>query len=348
MEDAVRRRTFLTGAAIAGLTATNPVASATSGPPPVPTDPADYPVGTARLRGRYWTEEPAHLFPAVAEHVRLGVRLLAERPSAPHCAAVSETALLASRIAFFDLSLRGPRVRRWQDLALTTADRAGDHALAAAVLGHMAFAPAWSDRGAEARDTLAAARERTRRAEAAPTLHAWVDAIAAEAEVRLGTPEAAFPLLDRAADTYAPPQSPGSWTETGPPAWLDWFSAARLEGFRGAAEVAVGRTGPARTSLERTLTGLSGNSHKQRAVTLAELAATSVRAGEPRDACRLLEEALDLVGLQGYATAVDRVRTVRATLAPWSREPFVREVDDRLRGRAAAAIGGEAGGGLPT
>jgi hypothetical protein len=332
MEDAVQRRTFLAGAAVAGLAARNTTASGSTGPARHLPDPAAYTATTARLRSRYWVEEPGRLLPVVAEHARNGARLLAEGPKGTHYGAIAETALLASRIAFFDLSLRGPRVRRWQEFALVTADRAGDGSLAAAVLGHMAFAPAWTGRGGEARDTLAAARERTTSGDAGPTLRSWLDAIAAEAEVRLGTPEAAFPFLDRAADTYAPPEQPGSWSAGGPPPWLDWFSAARLEGFRGAAEVAAGRSEPARASLERTLAGLPAHSHKQRAMTLAELAATAVGAREPQDACRLLEEALDLVGIQGYATAVDRVRTVRASLAPWSRESFVRDVDDRLRG----------------
>lgn len=257
MEDAVQRRTFLAGAAAAGLTVKSSAASAApTGPAPALPDPAAYTTTTARLRSRYWIEEPGRLLPVVAEHARNGARLLAEGPEGAHYSAIAETALLASRIAFFDLSLRGPHVRRWQDLALDAADRARDGSLAAAVLGHMAFAPAWSGRGTEARDTLAAARERTTSGDAGPTLRAWLDAIAAEAEVRLGTPEAAFPLLDRAADTYAPPERPGSWTADGPPAWLDWFSAARLEGFRGAAEVAAGRSDEARATLERTLAGL--------------------------------------------------------------------------------------------
>ncbi|MFI6980034.1 transcriptional regulator [Embleya sp. NPDC050154] len=341
----MQRRTFLAGAAVAGLTAKNSAAYASSGSAAHLPDPAAYIATTARLRSRYWIEEPGRLLPVVAEHARNGARLLAEGPDGAHQSAIAETALLASRIAFFDLSLRGPHVRRWQELALDAADRGRDGSLAAAVLGHMAFAPAWTGRGGEARDTLAAARERTTSGDAGPTLRAWLDAISAEAEVRLGTPDAAFPLLDRAADTYAPPETPGSWTATGPPAWLDWFSAARLEGFRGAAEVAAGRSAEARASLERTLAGLPAHSHKQRAMTLAELAATAVGAREPQDACRLLEEALDLVGVQGYATAVDRVRTVRASLAPWAGESFVRDVDDRLRSGGGGRAGGGGGGG---
>ncbi|MDI2132569.1 transcriptional regulator [Yinghuangia seranimata] len=286
---------------------------------------------TARFREQYWTQEPARLLPKVARHVRTGTGLLARRPDVLVAASVAESALLVSRIAFFDLQLGAERVEPWQDLALAAADTAGDGALGAAVLGHMSFAPAWSGRGGEARGRLAAARDRAARGDAGPVIHAWLDAVASEAEVRLGNPGGAFPLLDRAADALHPAHAvSGSWSAPGPPAWLDWFSGPRLDGFRGAAELAAGRTDHAKATLHRTLAGLSPDADKQRAVTLADLAAAAAAGREPEDACALLHRVLDLVERQGYATAVDRVRTVRAALAPWSRERFVRDVDDRL------------------
>ncbi|HSA53797.1 MAG TPA: transcriptional regulator, partial [Yinghuangia sp.] len=214
------------------------------------------------------------------------------------------------------------------DLALAAADTADDGALGAAVLGHMAFAPAWSGRGGEARGRLDAARAKASRGGAGPVVHAWLDAVASEAEVRLGNPPGAFRLLDRAAQTLAPVQSDN--TSAGTPEWLDWFSGPRLDGFRGAAELAAGRADQARAALHRTLAGLAPEADKQRAVTLADLAAAAAAGREPEDACGLLHHVLDLVERQGYATAVDRVRTVRAALTPWAGERFVAELDDRL------------------
>lgn len=347
VEDAVQRRNFLAGAAgvAAGVSAgTQGRAEAgTRSPGPQSAkrsggaDPTAYARTTARLREEYWTQEPAHLLPKVARHARTGAGLMAGRPDPRIAAAVAESALLVSRIAFFDLQLDEKHVESWQDLALAAADTADDGALGAAVLGHMAFAPAWSGRGGEARGRLDAARERASRGDAGPVIHAWLDAVASEAEVRLGNPGGAFPLLDRAADVLHPASaSTGSWSASGPPAWLDWFSGPRLDGFRGAAELAAGRTDHAKATLHRTLAGLSPDADKQRAVTLADLAAAAAAAREPEDACGLLHRVLDLVERQGYATAVDRVRTVRAALAPWAGERFVTEVDDRL-----AAGGGE-------
>ncbi|UGQ09710.1 transcriptional regulator [Yinghuangia sp. ASG 101] len=334
VEDAVQRRSFLAGAA--GLAAGVPVsapgrAAARTGA----SDPATYARTTTRLREQYWTHEPARLLPKVARHVRVGAGLLAHRPDTRVAAAVAESALLVSRIAFFDLQLGSERVEPWQDLALAAADTAGDGSLGAAVLGHMVFAPAWSGRGAEARGRLDAARARARRGGAGPVVHAWLDAVASEAEVRLGNPSGAFRLLDRAAATLAPVPSDGP--AHGTPAWLDWFSGPRLDGFRGAAELAAGRADQARASLNRTLAGLSPEADKQRAVTVADLAAAAASAREPEDACGLLHDVLDLVERQGYATAVDRVRTVRATLAPWSGERCVTELDDRLASGAGRA-----------
>ncbi|WP_436786954.1 transcriptional regulator [Yinghuangia sp. YIM S10712] len=323
----MQRRSFLAGAA--GLAAGAPVtaprrAAADSGS----VDPAAYARTTTRLREQYWTHEPARLLPKVARHVRVGARLMNRRPDSRVAAALAESALLVSRIAFFDLQLGVERVEPWQDLALAAADAADDGALGAAVLGHMAFAPAWSGRGGEARGRLAAARAKASRGGAGPVVHAWLDAVASEAEVRLGNPSGAFRLLDRAAQTLAPVQSDN--TSAGTPEWLDWFSGPRLDGFRGAAELAAGRADQARAALHRTLAGLAPEADKQRAVTLADLAAAAAAGREPEDACGLLHHVLDLVERQGYATAVDRVRTVRAALTPWAGERFVAELDDRL------------------
>ncbi|WTW94880.1 transcriptional regulator [Streptomycetaceae bacterium NBC_01309] len=341
VEDAVQRRSFLAGAAgvAAGVSAsTQGRAEAGTRDPGRKSvhgsgaaDPTAYARTTARLREEYWTQEPAHLLPKVARHARTGAGLMAGRPDPRLAAAVAESALLVSRIAFFDLQLGAKQVESWQDLALAAADTAGDGALGAAVLGHMAFAPAWSGRGGEARGRLDAARECASRGGAGPVIHAWLDAVASEAEVRLGNTGGAFPLLDRAADVLHPARAAtGSWSASGPPAWLDWFSGPRLDGFRGAAELAAGRTDHAKATLHRTLAGLAPDADKQRAVTLADLAAAAAAAREPEDACGLLHRVLDLVERQGYATAVDRVRTVRAALSPWAGERFVAELDDRL------------------
>lgn len=331
VEDAVQRRSFLAGAAgvAAGMSAAAPGRADARAEEDA--DPEAYAGTTARLRARYWTNEPAHLLPDAVRHVRTGTALLARRADARVAASVAESALLVSRIAFFDLQLGEQRVGAWQDLALAAADTAKDGALGAAVLGHMAFAPAWSGRAGEARGRLAAARARASRGEGGPVMRAWLDAVASEAEVRLGNPRAAFPYLDRAAEALHPADAGvGSWSAAGPPVWLDWFSGPRLDGFRGAAELAAGRPDHAKATLRRTLAGLDPDSDKQRAVTLADLAAAAVAARDPEDACALLHQVLDLVERQGYATAVDRVRTVRASLAPWAGERFVAELDDRL------------------
>ncbi|GAB2684787.1 hypothetical protein GCM10027089_01480 [Nocardia thraciensis] len=63
---------------------------------------------------------------------------------------------------------------------------------------------------------------------------------------------------------------------------------------------------------------------------LADLAAAAVLEQNPEQACTYLEEALDILGRNWYATAMDRIKAVRQTLRRWDSLPAIRSLDDRL------------------
>lgn len=290
---------------------------------------ADFIIITAAYRHMYWTVPPTQLHDAVATHVRLGMILVPSVPEAARrslAAAISESSLLAGRIEFFDMQ-NPQQAQQSFVVALQAAQDAHDSLLGAAVLAHMAFIPAFSDdsrRIEEARDKIRAARTFARRASAPPELLAWLDAVEAETETRFGDTRKALQLIRHAEEIYDT-QEPRPL-----PAWLDWFSPIRLAGFKGNTLLMDRQPGPAKATLQRVLDQLPDESAKQRSVILGDLAAVAVSEGDPEEACRLSELALDQLARTWYATGMARVRAVRVSLSQWESLPCVRGLDERL------------------
>jgi transcriptional regulator with XRE-family HTH domain len=290
---------------------------------------ADFITITASYRHMYWTVPPVQLHDAVATHVRLGIVLVASVPEAARrslAAAIAESSLLAGRIEFFDT--QSPQEAQQSFVvALQAAQDAHDSLLGAAVLAHMAFIPAFSGdsrRVEEARDKIRAARTFARRASAPPEMLAWLDAVEAEVETRFGDTRKALRLIGHAEEIYAT-EEPRPM-----PTWLDWFSPARLAGFKGNTLLIDRQPGPARETLQQVLDQLPEDSAKQRPVILGDLAAVAVSESDPEEACRLSELALDQLARTWYATGMARVRAVRESLSQWESLPCVRRLDERL------------------
>ncbi|WP_107656031.1 transcriptional regulator [Nocardia suismassiliense] len=291
----------------------------------------DFMAVTVAHRHLYWSIPAARLHRSVAEHAALGADLLPQVPESAKpllARAVSESSLLAGRLEFFDLQqpdLSQPSLV----LALQAAHQADDLLLGAAALAHMAFAPAFSEdpsRAEEARDKMRAARAFARRGDANAEMVAWLDAVEAEVETRFGDTRRALSLVHHAEQTYEEhnPESNPS------PAWLDWFSPIRLAGFKGNTLMVAGRGREARETLEQVLADLPDEAIKQRSIYLADIAAAAVLERDPTSACSYLEDALNLLGRNWYATAMDRVKAVRQSLREWDSIPAVRALDDRL------------------
>jgi hypothetical protein len=290
---------------------------------------SDYISITAAHRHMYWSVPPAHLHDAVAAHVQLGVRIITSVPDAARralAAAVAESSLLAGRIEFFDLQHPIP-AQASLVTALQAAQDAQDILLGAAVLAHMAFIPAFSGdtkRADEARDKIRAARAFARRGPASPEMLAWLDAVEAEVETRFGDTRKALHLIHHAEDIYATEEPRPS------PPWLDWFSPARLAGFKGNTLLTARQPRPARETLQTALDQLPEESAKQRSVFLGDLAAAAAAENDPERACALAEQALDQLARHWYATGMDRIRAVRQSLTKWESQPCVHRLDERL------------------
>lgn len=101
--------------------------------------------------------------------------------------------------------------------------------------------------------------------------------------------------------------------------------------FKGYAYLSVRRPVEAREALTRTLSALPGNAQKQRAVTLADLAAAHLQQGEIEAATQLARTALQVTVEESYATAAERLLAFRVALDPFRQHSAVVEFDERLR-----------------
>jgi hypothetical protein len=281
---------------------------------------------TRSHRHLYWSIAPSDLHPAVLEHARLGCAVLSTiAPPAQRvvAAALAETYLLAGRIEFFDLRRPGP-AGETLTRALQAASEADDSLLGSAILAHTAFIPGWAGDREAAVERMVAARTYARRGAPSAEFLAWLDAVEAECETMCGDTRAALRLLERAEDTLA------AGSEHPTPAWMDWFSPARLAAFKGNTQLKASHIPQARATLTAALEGLLPSEEKQRSVLLGDLAAVEAAAGNPQEACAFATRALEQLAITWYASGMERVREVRRALASWQHEACVRDLDDRL------------------
>ncbi|MEU6100497.1 transcriptional regulator [Streptomyces flaveolus] len=318
------RRTLLAGGALGlGLAVSTGRAVAASQPA---TAGADFEAVTRSHRRLYWSVAPAKLHPAVMAHAALGCALLPEAADTTRrviAAALAETYLLAGRIEFFDL--REPdAAHETLLLALQAAGEADDPLLGSAIIAHMAFIPGWAGDRESALERIVAARTYARRALASAEFLAWLDAVEAECETRCGDTRTALHLIGHAEDVLK------EGNEHASPAWMDWFSPARLAAFKGNTQLLAGHLPQARQALLESLEAMTPADDKQRTVVFGDLAAVEAVSGNPEAACEYAGKALDQLAVTWYATGMDRVREVRRALAPYQHERCVRDLDDRL------------------
>jgi transcriptional regulator with XRE-family HTH domain len=281
-------------------------------------DPGLYATIAGCHRQLYWTTPARPLFESAYAHAHLGTALMrgASIGVVPTLgSALAESALLAARLAFFDLG-RTAVAERCFDVALEATRQCGDHGLASVVIGHMAFIPAFGNDADAARCLLHAARQHTWHG-GHPLVRSWLHCVASEAEARAGDCNASRHHIDlalAAADTTEPA-----------PEWLDFYDSGRLTSFAGYAMLINGDYADAQRSLTEALDQLGPTGAKQRSVVLADLASCHVDDAERQ--AHYLNQALDAVETEWYQTGLNRIREVRGQLGD---SALGAEVDERI------------------
>lgn len=277
---------------------------------------------TSSHRELYWSSPPADLLLSVVSHAQLGENMLKAAFDADGLrprlgAAVAESALLAARLAFFDLG-QDEVAESFFRLAQDAAEVSGDHGLAAAVLAHRAFVPGFAGRDQEARAFLKAAHAHARYG-AGPLLRSWLHCVDSEISARTGHTKTSVTRIKSAEDALA--------TDGTDPLWLDFFDASRLDGFAGNALLLAGQQRAAAPRLQDAVDHLAETAVKQQAVLLFDLAAAQA-ATDAEQALASAHRACEVLVRDYYATALKRVPEVRRAL---SATPYADELDERIR-----------------
>lgn len=274
----------------------------------------------------YHITAPSLLLTPVVAHLDVTRELLREAGST--CLRRSllrnqaQVALLAGRISFFDLN--DPiAARGYYSLAIESSIESGAHHLATSALGHSAFISAAEGRVATAVQYLEQAGTLLDR-EPHHRLASWLAAVGSEITANAGSADESLAFIDRARVALARPVLAPDLS------WFDFFDESRLDGFAGYASLRARRYDEAMTLLTATLKRLPGDAVKQRAVVLADLAAAHLASGDLDRSCAIATDAVDSLCQAGYATGLDRLRTLRSSMTPWAASAAVRDLDQHL------------------
>jgi transcriptional regulator with XRE-family HTH domain len=288
-------------------------------------DPEAYAKVTDGQRELYWNCPARPLFEAAYAHTHLGVGLVRGASGAQRAAlaaSLAQSALLAARLAFFDLGQ--PAVAsRCYEVALTASKEAGDHAVAATVLGHMAFIPGFNRDPDGASNLITAALQHCWHG-VHPIVRSWLHCVQAEIDARAGAGAASQHQIDLAEASLP--------TAANDLAWFDFFDAGRLDCFAGYTALTAGDYPGAARRLAAAAGQLGTKGSKQRSVVLADLAAAHGSDGDL--VADYLSQAIEALSTDWYATGLARVHAVRPLLGD---SQLGRQIDAQIRALPATS-----------
>jgi transcriptional regulator with XRE-family HTH domain len=279
---------------------------------------------TTAYRRMYHTVGAHDLIDGVAEHVRT-TRGFWRRTTDPKLGVslagiTSEAAMLAGRMSFFDLG-RPSEAEPYYQTALAAAEGAGDRALQAVVLGNQSFIPRNRGDFNSALHLLTQAKGLT---SDQPTVRSWATALEAMTYLWARQPAKSLAAMEEAQALLEQSRLEDR------PAWFDYNDPARLAGFHGLLRIRLGHPETAQRILDQAIATLPAEAAKQRACYLADQATVQASAGEVDRACQLGSDALQILSEVEYATGVQRVRDLRASLRPHRQHPAVADLTEQL------------------
>ncbi len=279
------------------------------------------------------------LLSGVVGHLQTVRRLLHHAPSGRAeqriWSMVSHTAQIAGEVVFDvqDCDL----ANEYYQLAIDSAQLAGDTALRAVALGRQGFLPVYQREFGEALPILEEAAK-TALHTATPTARAWIAMMQAEAFANLGEAEACRRVIGYAEDTLAQARPKEDTLGTG-------FTYLTLVGYRGICHLRLREADATRRkdaelaqqSFEESLTAFVQPT-RRRAMLLSDLATSLAYQGKVEEACSIATECLALAGQTRSTRAIQRLSAFQRSLAPQRHEACVKEFRRQLRDLQAAKV----------
>ncbi|MGH7883813.1 MAG: hypothetical protein ACREN8_13095, partial [Candidatus Dormibacteraceae bacterium] len=160
-------------------------------------------------------------------------------------------------------------------------------------------------------------------------LAAWLAVRSAEEHAAVGDSRATNEDLESAQEVMG--RVPSFQDEWG--FFRHWEIApiARMDGYRGNCERALGRPAAAAEIIEQAVTKVEPTFAHVRTSMLADLASAHSRKGEVEQACTVATEALRSATQAGLLSNLQRLTGVRRELTKWNNLPVVKQFDDQLR-----------------
>jgi tetratricopeptide (TPR) repeat protein len=210
--------------------------------------------------------------------------------------------------------------------ALRLARAGGDVQLGCYVLTTMAMQSLLRGFASEAVDMAQGAFERAK-GQAAPRVLAFTKLIEARAHARERDARAASRALNASEDLLGQAETSSGWE----PAWIDFYHHARLSAD--AAEIFRDLKNPkaALAWNQQAAAMPTGVFTRSVGMRLAIVGTAHLQARDLDQGLELGNRSVDILGRVQSARAKDYVREFNTALAPWRREPAVREFIHRTR-----------------
>jgi hypothetical protein len=236
--------------------------------------------------------------------------------------AAAELLRLAGWLSF-DTGQHAQAQRFWVS-ALHGAHSAGDRALGSNILGFMSCQAKDLELYSEAINLAEAARQGY--PGGSPRVTAILDLRVAEARAQLADTTETRAAIDNAYEALRATAADG-----GEPEWSYWMDEAHASGQAGYCYTRLSDWPRAQHHLTTALRMHEDSYNREGALQRALLAITYAHQGEPEEACRVANRAIDILADDvDSERCIGHIRRVQDAVAPYRRVPAVRELRERI------------------
>ncbi|HEU5230772.1 MAG TPA: helix-turn-helix domain-containing protein [Ktedonobacteraceae bacterium] len=151
----------------------------------------------------------------------------------------------------------------------------------------------------------------------------WLAAIEAEIHAIMGNKDTCLRLLDQTKAITLPASLADDRYWTG-------FDPSRAAGYEGACLMRLHQPTLALPALERAFALCEPTFPRSQSMLIADMGTIYAQLGEPKEACRFLQQALDMTMQTKSLVVVQRVCKARSELRPWKDNEDVKCLDDQI------------------
>lgn len=151
----------------------------------------------------------------------------------------------------------------------------------------------------------------------------WLSAIEAEIHAGMGNEDACLRLLERQKSVTLPASLDDDRYATG-------FNPSRAAGYEGACFVRLHQPELALPALEQALAWCDPTSLRRQSTLIADIGTVHAQLGNPKEACRLLSQALAMTMQTKSLVVVQRVCKARNEMKRWMQSAEVKTLDAQI------------------